>query len=218
MLGVEHLRKVVQWARQHGVIVASDECYAELDWRDRRDGSIADWAAEPPTTPSLLDPRVTDGSHEGLLVCYSLSKQSNLAGYRAAFVAGDPALVKSILEVRKHAGFMVPWPVQRALVAGLSEDAHVAAIKDRYAARRALLKPAVEAWGLRVDDSQAGLYLWSSAGEDSWTTVGRLADLGILVAPGAFYGAAGAQHVRVALTGTDERIAAAVTRLSASPA
>lgn len=218
VLGVEHLRKVVQWARQHGVIVASDECYAELDWRDRRDGSIADWAAEPPTTPSLLDPRVTDGSHEGLLVCYSLSKQSNLAGYRAAFVAGDPALVKSILEVRKHAGFMVPWPVQRALVAGLSEDAHVAAIKDRYAARRALLKPAVEAWGLRVDDSQAGLYLWSSAGEDSWTTVERLADLGILVAPGAFYGAAGAQHVRVALTGTDERIAAAVTRLSASPA
>jgi aspartate/methionine/tyrosine aminotransferase len=120
--------------------------------------------------------------------------------------------------VRKHAGFMVPWPVQRALVAGLSEDAHVAAIKDRYAARRALLKPAVEAWGLRVDDSQAGLYLWSSAGEDSWTTVGKLADLGILVAPGAFYGAAGAQHVRVALTGTDERIAAAVTRLAASPA
>jgi succinyldiaminopimelate transaminase len=110
VLGVEHLRKVVDWARGHGVIVASDECYAELDWRDRSDPSIADWRREPPTTPSLLDPRVTGGSHEGLLVCYSLSKQSNLAGYRAAFLAGDTALVKAILEVRKHAGFMVPWP------------------------------------------------------------------------------------------------------------
>ena len=214
VLGVEHLRKVVAWARTHGVVVASDECYAELDWRDRSDPSVADWRHEPPTTPSLLDPRVTDGSHEGLLVCYSLSKQSNLAGYRAAFVAGDPALVKGILEVRKHAGFMVPWPVQRALVAGLADHDHVAAIKATYAARRAALKPAVEAWGLRVDDSEAGLYLWSTAGEDSWTTVGRLADLGILAAPGAFYGAAGAQHVRIALTGSDERIATAAQRLA----
>ena len=213
VLGVGHLRKVVQWARQHGVIVASDECYAELDWRDRNDPSIADWADEPPTTPSLLDPRVTDGSTEGLLVCYSLSKQSNLAGYRAAFVAGDASLVKAILEVRKHAGFMVPWPVQRALIAGLSDDAHVAEIKARYAARRAVLKPAAEAWGLRIDDSEAGLYLWSTAGEDSWTTIGRLADIGILAAPGAFYGAAGEQHVRIALTGTDERIATAADRL-----
>ncbi len=215
VLGVEHLRKVVDWARAHGVVIASDECYAELDWRDRSDPSVADWLREPPTTPSLLDPRVTGGSHEGLLVCYSLSKQSNLAGYRAAFVAGDPALVARLLEVRKHAGFMVPWPVQRALVAGLSDADHVAQIKATYAARRAALRPAVEAFGLRVEDSEAGLYLWASAGEDSWTTVGRLADRGILVAPGAFYGRAGERHVRIALTGTDERIATAVRRLSA---
>lgn len=215
VLGVGHLRKVVDWARAHGVIVASDECYAELDWRDRGDagdGSI-DWDAEPPTTPSLLDPRVTGGSTEGLLVCYSLSKQSNLAGYRAAFVAGDPALVGRVLEVRKHAGFMVPWPVQRALLAGLRDDAHVAEIRARYADRRARLRPAVEQWGLRVDDSEAGLYLWCTAGEDSWETVARLADLGILVAPGAFYGRAGERHVRMALTAKDERIATAVERL-----
>ena len=215
VLGVDHLRKVVDWARVHGVIVASDECYAELDWRDRDaagDGSI-DWAAEPPTTPSLLDPRVTGGSTAGLLVCYSLSKQSNLAGYRAAFVAGDPVLVRQVLEVRKHAGFMVPWPVQRALLAGLRDDAHVAEIRARYADRRARLRPAVEQWGLRVDDSEAGLYLWCTAGEDSWETVARLADLGILVAPGAFYGRAGERHVRMALTAKDERIATAVERL-----
>lgn len=206
VLGVEHLAKVVEWARRHGVVVASDECYAELDWRPRVKG-------EPPTTPSILDPRVTGGSHEGLLCVYSLSKQSNLAGYRAAFVAGDVALVKRILEVRRHAGMMVPWPVQRALLAALADEEHVLAQKAWYAARRAALLPAVEAFGLRVEDSEAGLYLWATADEDCWATVARLADLGILVAPGAFYGAAGARHVRIALSGTDERVATAVERL-----
>jgi len=208
VLGVEHLAKVVAWAREHGVIVASDECYAELDWRTDRGSDTA------PTTPSILDPRVTGGSHEGLLAVYSLSKQSNLAGYRAAFVAGDPRIVAGLLEVRKHAGMIVPWPVQRAMLAALGDVAHVAAQKATYAARRATLAAAVTAYGLRIDDSEAGLYLWSTAGENCWTTVARLADLGILVAPGAFYGAAGAEHVRIALTASDERIAAAADRLA----
>ncbi len=209
VLGVEHLRKVVDWARDRGVIVASDECYAELDWRPDgvRERGI-------PTTPSILDPRVTGGSHEGLLCVYSLSKQSNLAGYRAAFVAGDPTLVGQLLEIRKHSGMIMPWPVQRAMLAALSDHTHVEAQKAVYAARRAALLPAVAHFGLRVDDSEAGLYLWASADEDCWTTVGRLADRGILAAPGAFYGPAGERHVRIALTGSDERIAAAVARLS----
>jgi succinyldiaminopimelate transaminase len=211
VLGIEHLTKVVAWARRNGVVVASDECYAELDWRPRPAGS-----REPPTTPSILDPRVTGGSHEGLLCVYSLSKQSNLAGYRAAFVAGDPALVGRLLEVRKHAGMMVPWPVQRALLAALSDADHVTEQKARYAARRAALLPAVEAFGLRVDDSEAGLYLWATAGEEGRATIERLANRGILAAPGDFYGPAGRQHVRIALTATDERIAAAARRL-ASP-
>ncbi len=208
VLGIEHLAKVVGWARQHGVVVASDECYAELDWRPRATGS-----REPPTTPSILDPRVTGGSNEGLLCVYSLSKQSNLAGYRGAFVAGDPALVGRLLEVRKHAGMMVPWPVQRAVLAALSDAAHVEDQKARYAARRAALLPAVERFGLRVDDSEAGLYLWATSGEAGRVTIERLAARGILAAPGDFYGPAGAQHVRIALTATDERVAAAVRRL-----
>jgi succinyldiaminopimelate transaminase len=207
VLGVEHLAKVVDWARRHGVVVASDECYAELDWRPAQErGRI-------PTTPSILDPRVTGGSHEGLLCVYSLSKQSNLAGYRAAFVAGDPILVREILEVRKHAGMIMPWPVQRAMLAGLADADHVQEQRRRYASRRAVLRPAVEAFGLRIHDSEAGLYLWASAGEDCWRTIGRLAHLGILAAPGAFYGPAGAGHVRIALTASDERIAAAAARL-----
>ncbi|MFL6098388.1 MAG: succinyldiaminopimelate transaminase [Actinomycetales bacterium] len=209
VLGVNHLAKVVAWARQHGVVVASDECYAEFAW-----APLLGADSSPPHVPSILDPAVCQGSHDGLLAVYSLSKQSNLAGYRAAFAAGDVALVRRLLEVRKHAGLIVPWPVQRAMVAALGDDEHVAAQRNRYAERRTLLGAALRGAGFEVDHSEAGLYLWCTRGEDCWTTVARLADRGILVAPGAFYGPAGARHVRVALTATDERVAAAVTRLA----
>lgn len=203
VLGLEHLQKVVAWARQHGVVVASDECYAELSW------------SSPDPTPSVLDDRVTGGDPTGLLAVYSTSKQSNLAGYRAAFVAGDPALVKRLVDIRKHAGMIVPWPVQRALLAAVGDDGHVAVQKARYAARRNELRTALEAAGWRIDASDAGLYLWATRDEPCRESVAALARLGILVAPGDFYGVAGERHVRIALTATDERISAAVARLAA---
>lgn len=208
VLPVEHLAKVVAWARRHGIVVASDECYAELDWRRPQRG-----VPSGPTTPSILDPQVCGGSHEGLLAVYSLSKQSNVAGYRAAFVAGDPALVAALLQVRKHAGMMMPGPVQAALVAALGDDEHVAEQKLRYGIRRETLREALEGAGYRVDHSDAGLYLWATRDEDGFSTVAALAERGILVAPGSFYGAAGARHVRIALTATDERVQAAADRL-----
>lgn len=200
VLGVEHLAKVVAWARSVGAVVASDECYAELGW-------------EVDEVPSLLDPRVTGGSHTGLLAVYSLSKQSNLAGYRAGFVAGDPALVAALLEVRKHAGMMMPAPVQHVLTVAAADDAHVAEQKERYRARREVARAALLGAGFRVDHSEAGLYLWATRDEPCRQTLGRLAELGVLAAPGDFYGAAGARHVRVALTATDERVAAFAERL-----
>ena len=199
VLGHDHLRKVVEWARERGVVIASDECYLGLAWD-----------AEP---LSVLHPSVCDGDHTGLLAIHSLSKSSSLAGYRAGFVAGDPALVAELLAVRKHAGMMVPGPVQAAMVAALEDDEHVAAQRERYARRRALLLPALRAAGFTVDHSEAGLYLWATRGEPCRDTLAWLADRGILVAPGEFYGPAGTRHVRVALTATDERIAAAVERL-----
>ena len=199
VLGVAHLAKVVAWARANGVVVASDECYAELGWTVDE-------------VPSILDPAVCQGSHEGLLAVYSLSKQSNMAGYRGAFLAGDVTLVQRLLEVRKHAGMIVPWPVQRAMLAALSDDAHVEKQKQRYASRRRSLLDSFSRGGFRVDESSAGLYLWVTREEDSWDSVRWLAERGVLVAPGAFYGTAGAHHVRVALTATDERVAAAADR------
>ncbi|WP_082703158.1 succinyldiaminopimelate transaminase [Mycobacterium sp. IS-1496] len=204
VLGVDHLRKVVGWARERGVLVASDECYLGLGWD-----------AAP---VSVLHPSVCDGDHTGLLAVHSLSKTSSLAGYRAGFVAGDSAVVAELLAVRKHAGMMVPTPVQAAMVAALDDDAHELVQRERYARRRDVLLPALKAAGYTVDHSEAGLYLWATRGEECRATVDRLARLGILAAPGEFYGPRGVRHVRLALTATDERIAAAAERLSANPA
>ncbi|MCI9889285.1 succinyldiaminopimelate transaminase [Micrococcales bacterium 31B] len=203
VLSVDEMRGVVEFARRHDIIVASDECYAELNW-------------EAPEVVSVLDPRVCGGDFTGLLAVYSLSKQSNAAGYREGIVAGGAALISEIVEVRKHAGLILPGPIQAAMVAVLGDDQHVAAQRDLYAARRAELRPALEAAGGQISASQAGLYLWTTFGRPARETIDALAGLGILAAPGTFYGAAGAQHVRVALTASDERIAAAAERLRGS--
>jgi len=201
VLGADHLRKVVGWARERGAVVASDECYLGLGWD-----------AEP---VSVLHPSVCDGDHTGLLAIHSLSKTSSLAGYRAGFVAGDRAVITELLAVRKHAGMMMPTPVQGAMVAALDDDEHEHEQRQRYERRRQALLPAVRSAGFTVDHSEAGLYIWASRGEPCRDTVRSLAQRGILVAPGDFYGPRGAQHVRIALTATDERIAAAVARLTA---
>lgn len=200
VLSTPQLAAIVRWARERGIIVASDECYALLPWTVDE-------------VPSVLDPRVNGGSLEGLLCVYSLSKQSNLAGYRAAFVAGDPELVGELVAVRKQAGMMLPGPVQIAMTAALGDDDAPAAQREIYRARRAILEPALDAAGGTVHGSQAGLYLWTTFGEDAMISVGRLAESGVLVAPGMFYGVGGGSFVRVALTATDERIASAARRL-----
>jgi succinyldiaminopimelate transaminase len=198
---VEHLRRAVRRARDLGAVIASDECYTELNW-----------AGDGPTT-TILDPRVIGDSRRLTLSVGSLSKSSNLAGYRAGYAAGCSDLVGELIQARKHLGLLTPAPVQAAMVAALNDDDAVDAQRERYRARRARLLPALEGAGFRIDESAAGLYLWASRGEDAWATVAALAGHGILVTPGTFYGEAGAAHVRVSLTATDERIEAAARRL-----
>jgi succinyldiaminopimelate transaminase len=204
VLDVNALRAAVTRARELNAIIVDDECYAELGWLHR-------W--EHDAIPSILDDGVLDGDRSNVLAIYSLSKQSNMAGYRAAFVAGCARLIERLLTVRKHAGLMLPAPLQAAMVVALGDHAHVAAQKDRYRSRRAVLAPALESAGFRIDDSEAGLYLWATESRDAWESIGRLADLGILAGPGTFYGDFYPRHVRLSLTATDERIAAAAGRL-----
>ena len=198
VLPVEHLAKVVAWARSRGTVVASDECYIDLGWES--------------TPVSILHPDVCGGDHTGLLAVHSLSKRSNMAGYRAGFVSGDPAVVAALIAARRHLGAMLPTPVQAAAQAALEDDAHVMAQRSRYARRRELLREALDGAGFQVS-SEAGLYLWCTRGEPAMRTVDWFAERGIVVGPGTVYGHAGLNHVRVALTAPDDHIAAAAERL-----
>lgn len=195
------LRDAVASARAHGALVASDECYLEFGWD-----------AEP---VSILSDDVVGKDATGVIALHALSKRSNMAGYRFGAVAGDTSVIDGLLEIRKHLGLMVPLPVQHAAETAWSDEAHVVVQRDRYMRRRDTLRPALESAGFRIDHSEAGLYLWATRGEDCWVTAGALADQGILVAPGDFYGEAGRRHVRLALTASDEVISAAAERLSA---
>ena len=193
MLPAEHLRKVVDWCRERGTVLVSDECYLECAWE-----------AEP---VSVLHPDVCGGSPDGILAVHSLSKRSNLAGYRCAFVAGDPRAGRRAARRPQE-----PRPDDARPAAGrdgrrarrrrrTSSEQHA-----RYAARRGRAAGGAGAAGFRIDHSEASLYLWATRDEPCWDTVAWLAERGILVAPGEFYGAAGARHVRVAFTATDERV------------
>jgi succinyldiaminopimelate transaminase len=194
------LLAAVEWARSNDVLLVSDECYAEFGWDER--------------PVSVLHPDICGGSFDNLLAVHSLSKRSNLAGYRGGFVAGDEAVVAELLAVRKHAGLMVPAPIQAAMAAAFADDTHVEEQRARYARRREVLREALTRAGWTISLSQGGLYLWAThPSYDAYGSVAALADRGILVAPGDFYGTLGQRHIRVALTGTDERVDAAVKRL-----
>lgn len=204
VLPPEHLAKVVSWARQRDALVVSDECYLELTHPGVR-------------ATSLLSPEVCRGSHDNILVVHSLSKRSSMAGYRCGFVAGDSTVIEPLLRRRRDVGLIVPRPVQAAAVTALSDDGHVAEARQRYAWRRQLLRGALATAGFTVDHSEAGLFCWATLGEPDTETVGWFADRGILVAPGSFYGPAGAQHVRLSLTAPDAELALVARRLSAAP-
>jgi succinyldiaminopimelate transaminase len=196
---IEEIKAAISWARSNNAVLVSDECYFEFD--------------HSATSHSVLSQ--SEGDNTNILAVHSLSKRSSMAGYRAAFMVGDKKLIAKILELRKHAGMMVPLPVQKAMIAALSDDVHVAEQRARYNSRRDALRPALEAVGFRIEFSNSGLYLWCTRDEDAWISVEWLAQRGILTTPGSFYGAAGSHFIRIAMTATDAQISDAVQRLRA---
>ena len=194
---VEEIKACIDWSRAHKAVLISDECYLEFD--------------QSAHSYSVLSQ--TGGDNTNILAVHSLSKRSSMAGYRAAFMLGDSALIAKIREIRKHGGMMVPLPVQKAMTVALSDDTHVAEQRARYNARKDALRPALEAAGFTVEFSNSGLYLWCTRNEDAWTSVAWLADRGILATPGTFYGALGSKHIRIAMTATDAQIADAAVRI-----
>lgn len=189
----DQILQVINWGRKNTAVVASDECYLSFTSNAK----------------SILE--LAKGDNTGLLAVHSLSKRSNMAGYRAAFVVGDPKLIDQIRQIRKHAGLMLSSPVQAAMIAALSDNAHVVEQVNRYSARREILSAALSQSGFTIKHSKAGLYIWCAKGENCFKTVDWFASRGILVTPGSFYG--DDNFVRVALTATDENISKASERI-----
>jgi len=196
----DEIRAVIDWSRKNNSVVVSDECYVEF--------------GHTIIPQSILS--LTGGMNQNILALHSLSKRSSMAGYRAAFVIGDSELIARIREIRKHAGMIVPLPVQNAMVAALHDDVHVGLQRQRYNGRRERLIPALERVGFVIEDSQAGLYIWCTRDEADLDSIAWLADLGILATPGHFYGDLGARYIRLAMTATDAQIDEAGLRLSAA--
>lgn len=197
---LDHLDEAAAWAVEHRTPVLSDECYAELTWQG------------PPRT-------ILEHGTDSVLALHSLSKRSNLAGLRAGFFAGDPELVEHLVEVRRHAGLMVPGPVQEAAAAALDDDDHAAAQSDRYRQRLERFAAGLGKWGLPdVSLPEGGIYLWvASPDGDGWGLARRLADAGgAVVAPGSLYGPAGTAYVRIAMTAPDAQLDVVLDRLAAS--
>ena len=196
---VDEVKACIQWSRANKSVLISDECYLEFDQNAH--------------SVSVLSQ--TGGDNTNILAVHSLSKRSSMAGYRAAFMVGDSALIARIREIRKHGGMMVPLPVQKAMTVALADDAHVAEQRARYNARKDAMRPALISAGFTIEFSDSGLYLWCTRNEDAWTSVAWLAERGILATPGSFYGEQGKNHIRIAMTATDVQIADAVQRLKA---
>jgi succinyldiaminopimelate transaminase len=201
--GLDDLPAAAAWGATHGVLVASDECYAAFTW------------AGPPRT--VLGHGTGPDGLGGILAVHSLSKRSNLAGLRVGWVAGDPDLVTYLSEVRKHAGMMVPGPAQAAAVAALGDGAHVVDQRARYHDRLEAMAAILAATGVEVALPGGGFYLWAPApGGDAWGWATELAERGgMLVSPGDFYGTAGSGHVRLAMVAPLDRLELVASRLNA---
>ncbi len=197
--GLDDLGAAYRWGRERNVLVVSDECYAAFTWRGR---------------PQSI---VTHGL-EGALAVHSLSKRSNLAGARSGFYAGDPELVHYLGELRKHAGFMQPGPVQAAAVVAFADETHVEVQRDIYRRRLELMLRITTLLDSQAEMPGGGFYLWAPAPDgDAWAFARRLAtEAGVLVSPGEFYGKQGAAHVRIAMVQPDERLALAAARMGLS--
>lgn len=202
-LSAAQLSNIVATARSRGAVVVSDECYALLHWKTR----------EP--APCILNTEVCGGDARNVLCLYSLSKQSNMAGYRTAFIAGDSDILSEMLNYRKQIGLIIPGPVQAAMAAGLTDSQSVVFQRDRYRKRLNALVDGLVSAGYAATMPEGGLYVWVRAlSGDCWHDIERLARWGIVPSPGEFYG--DAAWLRFSSTASDDDIAAAAARLRAS--
>jgi acetylornithine aminotransferase len=173
-------------AREHDFLLCSDEAYSEL------------WFTEPPCSAFQVADR------RNVVVFQTLSKRSSMTGYRSGFVAASPELITALRTYRPSTGAAPQEFVQRASVFAWSDEEHVARTREAYRRKREVFLPVLDENGWRVAASEATMYLWLEVpeGVSSEACAERLLAHGIVVAPGAYLGAAGEGYVRVALVPT----------------
>jgi succinyldiaminopimelate transaminase len=207
VLDKEYLKAIVAWGRAHDCIIASDECYIEFGWYDDERAPV-----------SVLDPQISGGDLSGIIAVYSMSKRSNMAGFRVGFITGDPLILAPLMRLRDYTGLMVPTPVLAAATAALTDDEHVAVQNQRYRRRQAMMAEAVRGAGFEVAGSEGGMFLWVTRGERHDVSARWFAELGIAVTEGDGFGERGLDFVRIALTQTDDRMDEAAARIDAAVA
>ncbi|EFA22809.1 succinyldiaminopimelate transaminase [Bifidobacterium gallicum] len=212
VLDAAALARIVDAARSIDAVVLSDECYALMDWsRASREAVAHDQPFV--SSPCALRHDVCSDSARNVLVLYSLSKQSNMAGYRTAAIAGDAEIIKTMTQLRKQIGQIIPGPVQAAMAAGLGDVAAVRTQYERYRQRLGTLVQGLRAYGYAADMPQGALYVWVRAKSgDCWSDMAALAQIGIIASPGEFYGAP--EYLRFSATAIDEQIEQASQRLA----
>jgi acetylornithine aminotransferase len=195
------LERAAALARQHDFVLACDEAYSEL------------WFSGDAPVSGL---QVADRTN--MVVMNTLSKRSSMPGYRSGFLAGDPELIAAIRRYRPNVGVAPQEFVQRAAIVAWDDEEHVVAVRERYARKRELMLPALEAAGFSLAGGDATFFLWlrTPDGEDDEACAMRLLEQGIACAPGSYFGRGGTGHVRFALVPTPEDCARAAERIAGS--
>ena len=187
------LAALYEKCRETDTLLLSDEAYGDV------------YSEDPP--PSILD--VADPGVPGGLAFFSCSKRSGMTGYRSGAIVGDRAAIEVLRRLRSSVGVASPEFIQEAAAVAWADDAHAEERRDIFSAKRDVLRNGLEAAGIEVLGSEAGLYLWMKVDDDVAATKRLLAD-GVVVSPGTAFGPGGEGHLRMALVPTVEECAEVV--------
>jgi len=203
-------RRLFELSDRHGFAIAADECYSEIYCDEAR----------PPLGALAAAEQLGRSGWPRLVVFSSLSKRSNVPGMRSGFVAGDAALLKSFLLYRTYHGSAMSLAVQQASIAAWSDETHVRANRQQYAAKYRAVLPLLGA-PLAAYQPEGGFYLWLRSPIDDCEFVCRLLrDYNVRALPGSYlardaHGANPGRHfVRIALVAPLDECVEAATRIA----
>ena len=209
VMPLEDWKTLFELSDRYGFVIASDECYSEIYFRE-----------EPPLGGLEASYKLGRTDYKNLVAFTSLSKRSNVPGMRSGFVSGDANLLKQFLLYRTYHGSAMSGLVQAASIAAWDDEVHVVANRDMYRQKFAAVTP-VLAKVLDVKLPDAGFYLWAGVpgGDDQAFARDLLAQYNVTVLPGSFLAREsqgfnpGAGRIRMALVAETQECMQAAQRI-----